>query len=259
MPTFELSAELLNDPAVWVSFLTLTVLEIVLGIDNIIFISIVANKLPRASQAAARFVGLLGALVLRLALLFAIAWIVRLTTPILGPGADVPDWLARMSWRDLILLAGGLFLIWKATGEIHSEFEPRESRQPVAAAAFGAAIGQIMLLDVVFSLDSVITAVGIAEHLEVMYAAVIIAVLVMMVAAGPISRFIERNPSTKMLALAFLIMIGAALVADGLGFHIDRGYLYGAMAFSLLVEILNLARGRGRGRGRRRAARAAAE
>lgn len=230
------------DPAVWASFLTLLVLEIVLGIDNVIFISIVANRLPEEQRARARFIGLAGALVLRIALLASIAWIIRLKDPIFHIGTH------GVSWRDIILIAGGLFLIYKATKEIHEEVEGENDGEDLklVTATFGAVIGQIMLLDLVFSLDSVITAVGIADHIEVMVAAVVIAVIVMMVAAGPVARFVERNPSTKMLALSFLVMIGMALVADGAGFHIERGYIYGAMLFSGFVEMLNLLRSRKR-------------
>lgn len=230
------------DPAVWASFLTLVVLEIVLGIDNVIFISIVANRLPEEQRAKGRFIGLAGALVLRILLLASIAWIIKLKDPVFEV------WDHPVSWRDIILIAGGLFLIYKATGEIHEEVEGRdeEAELKMGSAAFGAVVGQIMLLDLVFSLDSVITAVGVADHIEVMVAAVIIAVIVMAVAAGPIARFVERNPSTKMLALSFLVMIGMALVADGAGFHIERGYIYGAMLFSGFVEMLNLLRSRKR-------------
>lgn len=250
--------ELLNDPTVWISFLTLTVLEIVLGIDNIIFISIVANKLPERSRALARFLGLLGALGLRLALLFSIAWLAGLTQPILGQfswGEGAPWPLNMVSWRDLVLLSGGVFLLYKATMEIHAEMAPDDEDGAAAGAmlSFGAAVVQIMLFDLIFSFDSVITAVGIVDKIPVMFAAVILAIMVMMVASGPISRFVERNPSTKMLALAFLVMVGMALVADGAGVHIDRGFIYGAMAFSTFVEILNLNRQRRKRKAREKA------
>lgn len=230
------------DPAVWASFLTLVVLEIVLGIDNVIFISIVANRLPEHQRARGRFIGLGGALVLRILLLASIAWIIKLKDPIFTV-FDHP-----VSWRDIILIAGGLFLIYKATKEIHEEVEGENEgdEYKMGTAAFGAVVTQIMILDLVFSLDSVITAVGVADHIEVMIAAVIIAVIVMAVAAGPIAGFVERNPSTKMLALSFLVMIGMALVADGAGFHIERGYIYGAMLFSGFVEMLNLLRSKKR-------------
>ncbi|MCI4662755.1 MAG: TerC family protein [Neomegalonema sp.] len=229
--------ELFADPAVWVSLLTLTILEIVLGIDNIIFISIIAGKLPAAQRARARYIGLAGALVLRLLLLASIAWIAQLTTPV------ITLFGTAFSWRDIILLLGGLFLLYKATSEIHSEVEGEQHETGVdPTATFAGVITQIMILDMVFSLDSVITAVGIADHLPVMVAAVVIAMAVMMVGAGPISSFIERHPTTKMLALAFLVMVGMALIADGFHVHIERGFIYGAMAFSAFVEVLNLLR-----------------
>ncbi|MHC0054122.1 TerC family protein [Actibacterium sp. D379-3] len=232
---------LLSDPAVWASFLTLTVLEIVLGVDNVIFISIAAQRLPREQRGRARFLGLIGALFLRVGLLFSIAWIVSLSAPFVTvAGFD-------LSWRDLILLAGGLFLIWKASTEIFDEVEGEENHATArGAASFTGVIAQIMVLDLVFSLDSVITAVGIADHLPVMVAAVVVAVLVMMIAAEPIAQFVEDHPSTKMLALAFLVMVGMALVADGAHYHIERGFIYGAMAFSGAVEVLNLLRAKRR-------------
>lgn len=233
--------ELLVDPAVWASFATLVVLEIVLGVDNVIFISIVSNRLPESQRARARRIGLLGALVLRIVLLASIAWIVSLSQPV------VEVFGVGFSWRDLILLAGGLFLIYKAVTEIHAEVEgeePEGEAGGVARATMAAVIGQIILLDLVFSIDSVITAVGVAQHLEVMIAAVLVAIAVMMVAAGPIAEFVSRHPSTKMLALAFLVMIGMALVADGFHYHVERGFIYAAMVFAGSVEILNLLRGR---------------
>ncbi len=229
---------LLTDPAAWVSFLTLTVLEIVLGVDNVIFISIATQKLPLAQQPRARFIGLSGALVLRILLLLSITWIIGLTKPILSVGGfDV-------SWRDLLLLGGGLFLIWKATTEIFSEMEPEVAGRQATATSYAAVIVQIMLLDLVFSFDSVITAVGIADHVEVMIAAVMIAILVMMAAAEPIAAFVHRHASTKMLALAFLVMVGMALIADGMHVHVERGFIYAAMAFAGAVEALNLYRAR---------------
>lgn len=228
--------ELLSDPAAWASFLTLTVLEIVLGVDNVIFISIAASKLPESQRRRARLVGLSGALLLRIVLLFSIAWIVSLQEPffaLFGHG---------FSWRDLILLAGGLFLLWKASTEIFSEVEGEHHETGVAQATFAAVLVQIMILDVVFSLDSVITAVGIADHLEIMVAAVVVAILVMMLAAEPIAKFVEDHPSTKMLALAFLVMVGMALMADGFGVHVERGFIYAAMVFAGAVEVLNLLR-----------------
>ncbi|MEO3415197.1 TerC family protein [Roseovarius sp. CAU 1744] len=235
--------ELLNDPAVWASFLTLTILEIVLGVDNVIFISIAASKLPEHQRARARFLGLMGALILRIGLLFSIAWIVGLSKPI----ATVMGW--EMSWRDLILIAGGLFLIYKAATEIFDEVEGdhlHTAEERVVEAVFMSVIFQIMLLDLVFSVDSVITAVGIADHLEVMIAAVCVAIMVMIVAANPIADFVESHPSTKMLALAFLVMVGMALVADGFHYHVERGFIYAAMVFGGAVETLNLLRQRRR-------------
>ena len=217
------------------ALLTLTVLEIVLGVDNVIFISILAGKLPKEQQARARQVGLAGALIMRILLLLSISWIASLVEPlftILGRG---------FSGRDLILLFGGLFLIYKATTEIHDKLEGEEGHaNERVATSFTAVIIQIMLLDIVFSLDSVITAVGLAEALWVMVTAVVIAVGVMLVAAGPLSAFVERHPTVKMLALSFLLLIGFSLAADGLGFHIPKGYIYFAMGFSILVEALNL-------------------
>jgi predicted tellurium resistance membrane protein TerC len=231
---------LLSDPAVWASFLTLAVLEIVLGVDNVIFISIAAAKLPVAQRARARMLGLAGALVLRIGLLFSITWIMSLSEPfatIRGFG---------LSWRDVILLGGGVFLLYKAATEIFQEVEGTDGAgmigEGVAKAAFTGVIVQIMMLDMVFSIDSVITAVGIADHIEVMVAAVVVSILVMMVFANPIGRFIEAHPSTKMLALAFLLMVGMALVADGFHFHVERGFIYAAMLFGGGVEALNLIR-----------------
>ncbi|MFS4437802.1 TerC family protein [Paracoccaceae bacterium GXU_MW_L88] len=233
--------ELLSDPAVWASFATLTILEIVLGVDNVIFISIATSKLPEAQRPRARFIGLAGALVLRVLLLLSIAWIIGLTDPFMTiKGFD-------LSWRDVILLAGGLFLIYKATDEIHHEMEEPETEHQAIRAGFSSVIFQIMMLDLVFSLDSVITAVGIADHIEVMIAAVVVAIVVMMVAATPIARFVEQHPSTKMLALAFLVMVGMALIADGLHFHVERGFIYAAMVFAGFVEFLNLRRQKKRG------------
>lgn len=232
--------ELLTDPAVWASFITLTVLEIVLGVDNVIFISIAAERLPEHQRRQARVIGLSGALVLRVLLLFSVAWIVSLGEPVFTIPWIVGEGLA-LSWRDMILLAGGLFLIWKAASEIFAEVEGEEhGHSGPAKATLFAVVAQIMILDLVFSLDSVITAVGIADHLEVMVAAVVVAILVMMVAAEPIAAFVAEHPSTKMLALAFLVMVGMALLADGLHFHIERGFIYAAMVFAGGVEALNL-------------------
>jgi len=224
-----------------IALATLTSLEIVLGIDNIVFISILSGKLPADQRARARRLGLLGAMLMRIALLLALSWIMRLTAPLFAVLGQ------EISGRDLILLFGGLFLMGKATFEIHERIEG-ESPATVAARSaptFVAVITQIMLLDIVFSLDSVITAIGMAEQIAVMVTAVVIAVGVMMAFAGPISDFVERNPTIKMLALSFLLLIGVMLVAEGLGQHISKGYIYFAMAFSLLVELLNL-RTRGR-------------
>ncbi len=227
--------EWLTSPEIWTALITLTALEIVLGIDNIVFISILAGKLPAAQQQRARLVGLSAAMIMRILLLFSISWVIGLTEP----------WFEifsrEISGRDLILLGGGLFLIAKSTMEIHEKLEgPEEHGVARAAASFTGVIVQIMLLDIVFSLDSVITAVGMADDLPVMVAAVIIAVGVMMVGAGPISAFVDQHPTVKMLALSFLLLIGMSLVAEGFHQHIPKGYIYAAMAFSVLVEVLNL-------------------
>jgi predicted tellurium resistance membrane protein TerC len=225
----------LTDPQAWIGLLTLTVLEIVLGIDNVIFISILAGKLPADQQGRARTIGLALAMLTRIALLFSLSWIMRLTSPLFelfGHG---------VSGRDLILLAGGLFLIGKATHEIHQKLEGEEgAASERVAPSFMSVITQIILLDIVFSLDSVITAVGMVDNLSVMISAVVIAVGFMLVFAGPVSKFVERHPTVKMLALSFLLLIGTTLIADGLGFHIPKGYVYTAMAFSVFVELLNL-------------------
>ena len=228
--------ELLSDPAVWAAFATLTVMEIVLGIDNIVFISVLVSRLPKERADKARRLGLALALVFRIALLLVLSWIIGLDTPLFelfGRG---------FSWKDLILLGGGLFLIYKATHEMHAEIEEPhgESLAATAKAAFSAIIVQIVVIDMVFSIDSIITAVGMAQHVEVMIAAVIVAVALMFVASGPIAGFVARHPTTKMLALAFLLLIGVSLVADGAGFHIEKGYIYAAMGFSALVEALNM-------------------
>ncbi len=227
--------DLLADPQVWASLLTLTALEIVLGIDNIIFISIMAAKLPEHQQHRARQVGLSLALITRLLLLASIAWVATLTQPLLSIlGMD-------FSGRDLILIGGGLFLLAKGTVEIHHTVEGEGGGGAVPkVASFGGVVAQIMVLDIVFSLDSVITAVGMSNHLPVMVAAVVIAMAVMLFAAGPVGDFVNRHATVKMLALSFLLLVGVALVADGLGFHIPKGYLYFAIAFSALVEALNL-------------------
>jgi predicted tellurium resistance membrane protein TerC len=225
----------LLSPEAWLGLLTLTVLEIVLGIDNIIFISILAGKLPNEQRGRARRVGLAGAMVSRIALLTVLAWIIRLTAPLFHLLGH------PFSGRDLILIGGGLFLIAKSTREIHEGLEGEAGRAGSGArASFASVVGQIVLLDIVFSLDSVITAIGMARHLSVMIAAVVLAVGVMMFAAAPISNFVHRHPTVKMLALSFLLMIGVSLIADGLGQHIAKGYIYFAMGFSVFVEMLNL-------------------
>lgn len=233
----------LFNPEIWIALVTLTALEIVLGIDNVVFISILAGKLPEHQRDKARRIGLALAMITRILLLFSLSLIVQLTAPlfeILGK---------EISGRDLVLILGGFFLIAKSTHEIHSSLEGGgEHGVTRAAASFGSIIVQILLLDIVFSLDSVITAVGMVDQLGVMIAAVIIAVLVMLVASGGISAFVNRHPTVKMLALSFLLLIGLTLVADGLGTHIPKGYIYGAMAFSVFVELLNLRAGRGRPR-----------
>ena len=218
-----------------IALVTLTALEVVLGVDNVIFISILAGKLPERDQARARRVGLMAAMVMRILLLFSLAWIVRLTEPlfsVLGKG---------LSGRDLILLGGGLFLLAKATMEIHERLEGVEgARSARVAPSFGAVIFQIMLLDIVFSLDSVITAVGMADSLPVMVIAVVVAVAIMMLSSGTISEFVQRHPTVKVLALSFLLLIGMSLVGEGLGQHIPKGYIYFAMAFSVFVEVVNI-------------------
>ena len=225
----------LTSPETWIALLTLTVLEIVLGIDNIIFISILAGKLPAGEQPRARTAGLTLAMVTRILLLLSLTSVLRFTRPLFSLLGH------PFSGRDLILLAGGLFLIWKSTREIHDKLEGEEGQQNVkAGATFGSVIVQIALLDIVFSLDSVITAVGMVRQVGVMIAAIVLAVLVMLVAAGPISGFVHRHPTLKMLALSFLLLIGVTLIADGLGQHIPKGYVYFAMGFSVFVESLNL-------------------
>ncbi|MEN9938660.1 MAG: hypothetical protein RLZZ387_5239 [Chloroflexota bacterium] len=232
----------LLNPDVWVGLLTLTVLEIVLGIDNIIFISILAGKLPQEQQARARQVGLGLALITRILLLLSLSWLVGLTTPLFELPLPLMSEEARgISGRDLVLLVGGLFLLGKATFEIHERLEGAEHGGAApAVASFTSVIIQILLLDIVFSLDSVITAVGMVDEVAVMITAVIIAVVIMLFAAGPISNFVNRHPTVKMLALSFLLLIGMSLVAEGLDQHIPKGYIYFAMGFSVLVEMLNL-------------------
>ena len=228
----------LSDPQIWISLFTLTALEIVLGIDNIIFISILAGKLPPAQQAKARQLGLSLALITRVLLLLSLTWIMGLTQPLF----TLPVMARAISGRDLVLLLGGLFLIWKSVREVHEKLEDADGRATAgrAAVSFAATIVQILLLDIVFSLDSVITAVGMASHVGVMIAAVVIALGVMLVFAGAISDFVNRHPTLKMLALSFLILIGVTLVGEGLGQHIPKGYIYFSMAFAFGVEMLNL-------------------
>ncbi|KAF0114677.1 MAG: TerC family integral membrane protein [Rhodospirillaceae bacterium] len=238
--------DLVSDPHLWISLLTLATLEIVLGIDNLIFLAILADRLPAAQRAAARRVGLMLALGTRLALLATLSWIIGLTHPVFS----VFD--HAVSWRDVILMGGELFLLAKATHEIHNTLEGDESQEPGAkpgtAAGFLRVIVMMALFDIIFSLDSVITAVGMVNQLPVMAAAIVIAVLVMLVASGPLGVFIERHPTVKMLALSFLLLVGMALIGDGLGFHIPKGYLYFAMGFSVVVEALNLVARRNRRR-----------
>lgn len=232
--------ELLANPEIWVALLTLTALELVLGIDNIIFISILAGKLPVEQRARGRRIGIILAAGTRLLLLFAIVWIVGLTAPLFSVFGHV------FSWRDLILIGGGLFLIGKATHEIHHRLEGATENVAAGAATatFGSVIVQIMLLDVVFSLDSIITAVGMVDERWVMVTAIVISIVFMLAFARPIGDFVERHPTVKVLALSFLIMIGLVLVADGFGQHIPKGYIYVAMAFSVFVELINLWIGR---------------
>ena len=229
--------DLLMDPAVWLSFATLALLEVVLGIDNIIFLSIITDKLPKAQQPLARRIGLALALGMRVVLLSMVAWIATLTTPVFSAFGH------EVSWRDLIMLGGGLFLLYKGTGEIHHTLEgegDEDGHGNVSSAAFFWIILQIGVLDLVFSLDSVITAVGMAEHLPVMIAAVVFAIGVMLFASEPVSKFVHDHPTIKMLALSFILLVGVVLIADGFHLHIPKGYLYFAIAFSLGVESLNI-------------------
>ena len=227
--------ELLTDPQAWIAFATLTALELVLGIDNIIFISILVDKLPKEKREFARRIGLFMAMFMRIGLLLVLAWIVGLVTPLFAIfGHDI-------SGRDLILILGGLFLIWKSTVEIHQSLEGEETHASTAVkATFAAVILQIMIIDLVFSLDSIITAVGMVDDVRVMVAAVMASVALMMLFAGPIGRFVSEHPTIKMLALSFLVIVGTVLVAEGFGHHLPKGYVYFAMAFSLGVEILNI-------------------
>jgi predicted tellurium resistance membrane protein TerC len=230
------------DPQAWIALATLTALEIVLGIDNIVFISIIVSKLPASQRNKARVLGLGLAMFTRIALLFSLVWIMRLTAPLFTVLAQA------ISGRDIILIGGGLFLIAKSSLEIHNSLEGTEEHGHAAKSfGFAATLVQIALIDIIFSLDSVITAVGLVQELEIMVLAIVVAVFIMMWASGPVSAFVDRHPTVKMLALAFLVMIGVALIAEGLDLHIPRGYIYFAMAFSVVVEMLNL-RLRGRGR-----------
>ncbi|HEY0164163.1 MAG TPA: TerC family protein [Sphingomicrobium sp.] len=242
---------LFADPAVWAALFALLVMEIVLGIDNLIFISILSNKLPEAQRQKARRIGIGLALVMRLALLSTIAWLVGLTAPVFDLGLQgsagahgEPSFETLFSWRDIILIAGGLFLLWKATKEIHHVADPATDDGVFdtgrKALTFSAVIAQILLLDLVFSIDSILTAVGMTDHLPVMVIAVVVAVLVMLLAADPLANFIRDNPTVVMLALGFLLMIGAVLIADGFGVHVPKGYIYTAMAFSAGIEGLNI-------------------
>lgn len=235
---------LASQPEAWAALATLIVMEVVLGIDNLIFLSIITNKLPEEKRPFARYVGLGLALFMRLGLLFTITIIIGLTNPvfeILGKG---------FSWRDIILIAGGLFLVYKATTEIHESVTPHEDAEAttgdVVKASMASVIVQIIIIDLVFSLDSIITAVGMTEHLPIMVISVIFAIVVMVIAAGPLADFIKKNPTVVMLALSFLLMIGMVLIADGFGYHVPKGYIYAAMAFSVLVEVLNMLARRGR-------------
>jgi len=226
---------LLLDPQAWIAFATLTALELVLGIDNIIFISILVDKLPPAVRERARRLGLAGAMFMRIGLLLVLAWIVGLTAPLFTVLGE------EISGRDAILIGGGLFLLWKSVGEIHQLLEGVEGeRSAKVAATFGAVIAQIMVVDLVFSLDSIITAVGMVQWIEVMVAAVVASVGLMMLFAGPIGRFVSEHPTIKMLALAFLVVIGVVLIAGGFGHEVPKGYVYFAMAFAVAVEMLNI-------------------
>ena len=236
--------QFLAEPQIWISLLTLTVMEIVLGVDNLVLLAVMADRLPPRRRAAARRLGLLAALGTRIALLFSITWIMRLTEPVI-----VLSWHS-FSWRDLILILGGLFLVYKGTTEIHHKIEGEEQTETEgeAHAGFMATIFQIALLDIVFSLDSVITAIGMANNLFVMVAAVVLAIGVMMLSSGTVAGFISGHPTVKMLALSFLLLIGMTLIGDGFGAHVPKGYIYAAMGFSALVEVLNQIAGRRRHR-----------
>lgn len=242
---------LLSDPTAWLALVTLIAMEVVLGIDNLVFISILTNKLPEAQRSKGRRIGIGLALILRLALLGTVAWIVQLTEPVI----EIFD--MGFSWKDIILIAGGLFLLWKATKEIHHNVDPDPEgdlfdAQKAAELTLGSAILQILMLDLVFSVDSIITAVGMTPHIPIMVIAVIVAVGVMLIAADPLAAFINRHPTIVMLALGFLIMIGMTLIAEGFGVHVPKGYVYAAMLFSTLVEALNMATRRAKDQRRKR-------
>ncbi len=242
----EYFTSLLTDPAAWVALATLTTMEVVLGIDNLIFISVLSNKLPAHLRSKARRIGIAAALILRLALLATVAIIVKLTAPVFELFGQA------FSWRDIILIAGGLFLVWKATTEIHHSVDPGPGPErfdsAVAAVSMTAVVGQILLLDIIFSLDSIITAVGMTPHIPIMVIAVVIAVLTMLLAADPLANFVHANPTVLMLALAFLLLIGTTLIADGFGAPVAKGYVYAAMAFAAFVEGLNMMARRARER-----------
>jgi predicted tellurium resistance membrane protein TerC len=227
--------DLLSQPSTWLALLTLTAMEVVLGIDNIVFISVLVSRLPKAVAENARRIGLLLALVFRVVLLLLLTWLIGLTQPV------VTQFGLELSWKDLILICGGVFLVYKAVHEIHHAMEEGDTPETAKApSSFAATIAQIVLIDAVFSIDSIVTAIGMAQHVEVMIAAVIIAVAIMYAASGTVASFIARHPTTKMLALAFLLLIGVTLVADGLGFHLDKAYIYAAMAFATAVEAINI-------------------
>ncbi|WEF23273.1 TerC family protein [Paracoccus sp. S3-43] len=230
-------AALIQQPEAWIALATLMVMEIVLGIDNLLFISILSNKLPEEQRDRARKIGIGLALILRLGLLATVAWIVQLTRPVVTVLGN------ELSWKDMILIAGGLFLVWKATKEIHHHVDPTDHEDTIVGTAsltFGGMIAQILMLDLVFSIDSIITAVGMTPHVEIMVVAVVVAVAVMLLAAGPLATFIGQNPTIVMLALSFLLLIGTTLIAEGFGVHVPKGYVYAAMAFSASVEALNM-------------------
>jgi len=234
----DLSLAFLTTAEGWAAMVALITMEVVLGIDNLIFISILTNKLPAEHRVKARRLGIGGALIMRLILLATVAYLVGLTTPVFTAFGQA------FSWRDLILIGGGLFLVWKATREIHQTVDPIDRKETsvgrTVSATLGGAVLQILLLDLVFSVDSIITAVGMTNHLAIMYIAVIVSMTAMLFASTPLANFIERNPTIVMLALSFLLMIGMSLIADGMGFHVPKGYLYAAMAFSAFVESLNI-------------------